>query len=240
VEVAINAANTLYFLPSVLLAGHPFLSDGQRLQIHEILNRLFVRAHFGQGLDLYWSKRLNRAELDRWLADSLMPKIMQMYGYKTAAFVESCAEICAVIAGAADDERLACMSFGRVFGVAYQIMDDVRNFSRSPNWTKECGEDIAEGKLTFVIVRALKQSSLRDSERLRELLCSKTDRRSTDGLADGIRIIRDSGVLESCAEEARDMAQREWSALSNRLADSDAKTMLQMLTFRILEEALEP
>src|SRR5438105_3864711 len=91
-EVAINAANTLYFLPSVLLAGHPFLSDGQRLQIHEILNRLFVRAHFGQGLDLYWSKRLNRAELDRWLADSLMPKIMQMYGYKTAAFVESCAE----------------------------------------------------------------------------------------------------------------------------------------------------
>ena len=67
-----------------------------------------------------------------------------------------------------------------------------------------------------------------------------TDTRSTDGLADGIRIIRDSGVLESCAEEARDMAQREWLALSNRLADSDAKTMLQMLTFRILEEALEP
>jgi len=60
---------------------------------------------------------------------------------------EGLAEVAAVIAEADEHFTQVCVDFARGFGVAYQIIDDVHNFSDSPRWTKTCGEDLAGGKL---------------------------------------------------------------------------------------------
>ncbi|HSM19644.1 MAG TPA: polyprenyl synthetase family protein, partial [Hyphomicrobiales bacterium] len=53
---AINAANTLYFLPLLSISDHPHLTAGQRDAIYRLIIEMFVQAHFGQAQDLYWSK----------------------------------------------------------------------------------------------------------------------------------------------------------------------------------------
>lgn len=235
VDVAISAANTAYFLPFLLLADHPLLTDKQRIEIYKITHQEFVRAHVGQCQDIYWSKNLNRRTLDQWLNDSLEEKLLQGYAYKTAAILEALAAEACVIAGSDGGCRRACIAFARAFGVAFQIVDDVLNFSDSSHWRKTCGEDLAGGKLTYVITRALGSLTGRDQEQLKEILCSAELRKDPSSLRVGIELIARSGVGEQCRQEARAMVETGWEQLSRLLPPSEPKFMLQALCASLLD-----
>ena len=155
VDVAISAANTAYFLPLLAVLDHPVLTAEEKCRASEIYQRVLVRAHLGQSLDLFWSHTLDETRLDAWIADSVGPKILQMYALKTAAPVEGLAEIAAVLAHSAEPVRESVKRFARALGLAFQLVDDVNNFSDSPGWGKERGEDLRTGKLTYVILQAL-------------------------------------------------------------------------------------
>ena len=43
-----------------------------------------------------------------------------------------------------------------LYAVAFQIVDDIHNFSRSPQWTKTAGEDIETGALDICRKQALR------------------------------------------------------------------------------------
>src|SRR5213075_1209419 len=75
-DVAINAGNTAYFLPMVMLRDHPHLSDHQRLELFRILTRLYVRVHLGQGQDIHWSKFLTPDRLQVWMNNGVEEKII--------------------------------------------------------------------------------------------------------------------------------------------------------------------
>ncbi|HEV8130971.1 MAG TPA: polyprenyl synthetase family protein [Acidobacteriota bacterium] len=233
-SVAINAANTLYFLPLLHIMTHPHLSEKQRLRIAEILVTSYVRAHFGQALDIYWSRNMEAEKLTQWSNNNLGPKILQMYDDKTAALVEALAEIAAVIAGAEQSVSQACISFARAFGVSFQIVDDVLNFGESPEWTKTCGEDLMEGKLTYAIVRAIELLQNPDRKRLVDILCDPSLRKTGSGLREGIELVRHSGALDGCREEAERMFRTAWHRFSQKISPSDSKIMLHMLCLKTL------
>src|SRR5207244_13552360 len=121
IDAAINAGNTAYFLPMVLLRDYPGLTDGQRLELFRILTRLYVRTHLGQGQDIYLSKFLSREQLRLWMNDSIDAKIIQLYALKTGEVVEAAAEGACVIAKTDEATRRVCCDFGRSFGLAFQI-----------------------------------------------------------------------------------------------------------------------
>lgn len=228
-DVAINAANAIYFLPITMIASHPSLSDAQKLEAYRIISEQFVRGHFGQALDLYWSRNMDDNHLDEWLSDSLGPKILQMYDLKTAAPIEGLARIAAVLAEVGDDARDSCVAFARTFGVAFQIVDDIHNFSDSPKWRKQCGEDLAEGKLTYVMYRAIGMLPSAESGRLRQILGSDEERCDETALGEGIELIRSSGSLNECRREAQTMFSRSWDTFTREIPASGPKAMLHAL-----------
>ncbi len=227
-DVAINAANTLYFLPSLMVFDHPLLTARQRLYIHEAMTRQYIRAHFGQALDLYWSRNLNEANLRTWMADSLADKILQMYELKTAAPVEGLAESAAILSRGSASLRTACRRFATAVGTAFQITDDVNGLTRN-GAQKTCGEDLAEGKLTYVLLRALEKLEARDGRRLRRIVCSRELRRQAGAQAEGIDLILKSGAPAACLEEAKTMLEEGWKLLSRRLKPSEPKILLETL-----------
>ena len=234
-DVAINSANTLYFLPYLLLQRHPRLSEGQRCEIYHIVNRQFVRAHFGQSADIFWSMNLNLRNLETWSGDSLGAKILESYAQKTSALVMGIAETACVIAGVAGPLRRECIAFARDFGVAFQIVDDVLNFSAPDRLRKKEGEDLARGKMTFVIHRALQQLPRESRQRLANILCRPALRVRPEILQEGKTLIRRSGALEYCREESWRMVRRRWRSLSHALPPSDAKTMLRILCSSLVQ-----
>jgi geranylgeranyl pyrophosphate synthase/predicted secreted hydrolase len=234
-DTAINAANSLYFLPSLLIFDHPLLSPRQRLQIHEVMTRQYVRAHFGQAMDLFWSRNMSAANLRAWMSDSMAAKILQMYELKTAAPLEALAETAAIVAGSPPALRRNCVRFAQALGVAFQITDDVRNFMASPRQKKTLGEDLSEGKLTFVMYQALKKAAPAARRRLQQIASSGTLRRDPAALREGIAIIAGSGALESCRREAEKLVQGMWQPLARQLPSCDAKILLQTLQLHLLD-----
>lgn len=232
-DVSLNAANTLYYLPYLLFAEFPQLSDRQRLELYKIMVKHAIRAHFGQGLDIYWSRNMDIAQWENWATDSMAGKILQMYAYKTSSVIEGQAETVGVISDATPQLIKSSVDFSRVFGVAFQIMDDLHNLSPSRKWTKVCGEDIMEGKMTLVLFRASQKLEKEQRKRLLSIICSK-DRYKIGAMREAIRLIRLSGAVEECRQQARDMFENAWQRLSRRLPNSEAKIMLRMLCQNLL------
>jgi geranylgeranyl diphosphate synthase type I len=239
IDVALNAANMLYFLPAQLLLQHPNLSPDTRLRLHAIRERSLINAHGGQSVDIYWSREMSSKRLDQWLQDGLEDRILQMYAMKTGAGVMGLAEFAAVIANADEETTAGCVDFARSFAVAFQIVDDVHNFSRSPRWSKVCGEDLVNGKLTYVIATALRRLDPERSERLRSILCDRQLRSDSATLEQGIELIHKSGALGACRKKARSLSKQGWTEFSQHVRSSEAKIMLHAMCYKLLDLAYD-
>jgi len=234
-DVAINAANMLYVLPAALYSTHPDLTDDQRLAFYRITHEGYVRGHFGQALDIFWTKNLSQKNLRLWQADHLPEKILQMYEFKTASPAIVIAEACCVLAAPDAATRKACRDLARSFGVAFQIQNDVRDFDEHKNG-RRCGEDLASGKLTYVIVRALEQLSGTDRKRLERIVCSPNLRNDPESLSEGIGLVRKSGALGLCRKEARAMVEEGWRTFSPRAPPSEHKLMLRLFSKTLIDD----
>jgi geranylgeranyl diphosphate synthase type I len=233
-DVAINAANTLYFLPSVLFSTHPDLSDTQRLEFFRITHNSFIRGHFGQAQDIYWTKNLNEENLAMWTDDNMAEKILRMYEFKTASAAVATAEAGCILAVTTPEVRAACIAYARALGIAFQVTDDIQSFLPDPGSGDRPGDDLAAGKLTYVIVRALELLDSADRTRLRQILCSEPLRKDPEVLDEGIALIRKSGTLTKCRTEALAMAERAWGDFSRQVPPSEPKVMLRHFAQNLL------
>ena len=229
IDVAINAGNTAYFLPMVLLRDYPHLSDAQRLELYRVLTRLYVRVHLGQGQDIYWSKFLTREKLRLWMDDSVEAKIIQLYTLKSASVVEAAAEGACVIAQRDEATKRVCCDFGRSFAVAFQIVNDILEFS--PNFISRGDEssDIAAGKLSYVIAKALRLLPAAEAARLEAIFCSPELRSKSCLNSEAIDLVQRSGALAVCRREAQEMIEEQWKRFSAHVPPSEPKTMLRVL-----------
>ncbi len=244
-DITINAANTLYFLPLPLIGAHPLLSAGQKLELYDLTMHYYTCAHMGQALDIYWSRNMTRDTLEQWIGDSLGEKILQMYVLKTGTAVMAGAEEAAIIAGVDRKLREAALTFATAFGVAFQITDDVLDFSGAPQWRKDPGSDLAAGKLTYVIYRALETLQGDRRKRLCQILCTRELRGDPRVLQEGIGLIRETDVLERCREEARTMFKAAWERFADNVPLTEPKMLLYKLCSNLvvsgrLEETISP
>jgi geranylgeranyl diphosphate synthase type I len=234
-DVAVGAANTAYFLSLFPVLNHPRLSEEQKLAMCSIYQRLMLCAHLGQSLDIFWTRNLTEDRLRDWMNDSMGDKIRQMYILKTAGPVEGLAEVAALIAGVKQRTRNSAMAFARAFGLAYQMIDDINNFSASPRWGKQRGEDLAGGKVTYLIFHALRLLPARDSNRLRAILCNPRMRAESDKRKEGIRLVMRSGACEKVRREARTIVETAWQEYSRQVQSSSAKLELRLLWENLLD-----
>lgn len=236
-DVALNAANALYFLPSSALMQHPKLTPEQQLRLLQIKERVCIEAHCGQATDIYWSRSMTPERIEAWLADDLEAKILQMYDMKTGAGARGLVDSLTMLLAIDPATTSACTEFARAFAVSFQIADDVLNFSGSDRWTKVPGEDLASGKLTYVIATALRRLDPASAARLRQILCTPELRCGPPGLDEGIALVRDSGALQVCQEAARKMTEQAWDDFTIHLRPSEPKIMLHAMCLRLIDMA---
>ncbi len=231
---AINAGNVLYFLPLLTIGENKHLSCAQSEEIHRLVTRTLVQAHFGQGQDLYWSK-LDPQRSREVLTDPRTEHfILQVHAFKSAAAVRSTAEVACIIAGVDPETRAVCTRLAESWGVAFQIVDDINNFSTAQHWGKVTGEDVIEGKVTYVTYKAVQMLDGAAKSRLIEILITPELRRSEPGLAEALELIERSNALAVSRRDADRIYQRDWPPFSRQLPNSWSKFMLRAVLDKLL------
>ena len=85
---------------------------------------------------------------------------MDVISRKTARLFEAAARIGAVLGGQPETIENALAGYGMHLGIAFQLIDDVLDYSASPEDTgKNLGDDLAEGKPTLPLIHALHKGS---------------------------------------------------------------------------------
>ena len=75
---------------------------------------------------------------------------------KTACLFEAAARIGALLGAVPAEQELALQTYGKHLGIAFQLIDDALDYSaQSDELGKNVGDDLAEGKPTLPLIRAM-------------------------------------------------------------------------------------
>lgn len=144
---------------------------------------------------------------------------------KTAILFAAAAELGALLAGRPTDEQQALRSYGHALGMSFQIADDMLDYEADEAALgKQLGDDLAEGKPTLPLIRALALADERESTTLRNIV-SKGDRDQLDHV---LQAIRRHGGLDYAHARAQVYADQATDALS-RLPSSSYRDALAFL-----------
>jgi octaprenyl-diphosphate synthase len=123
---------------------------------------------------------------------------------KTASLVSGACEIGALRAGAA--ERGALRRFGEALGMAFQIVDDLLDYTEDASVTgKPFGSDLREHKVTLPLIAALPRMDEAERRAVSRLLHSPEP--NDDQIADVITAVARAGGLEYARDRALRLAQ---------------------------------
>ncbi len=102
-----------------------------------------------------------RQQAIRFRYSTGVDEYMRRIEAKTATLLAACCDIGALLAGLEDDERDALRAYGRLLGLAFQIADDVLDYTGSEDEIgKPIGHDIAEGFATLPLMLARDEPSV--------------------------------------------------------------------------------
>jgi octaprenyl-diphosphate synthase len=130
---------------------------------------------------------------------------------KTALLFQAAAHAAGVLGSDEPDEIIALKQFGLHFGMAYQLVDDYLDYAGDTAVLgKNVGDDLAEGKLTLPMIRALSLCSADDTRVLRDAVAA----RSTERLDEVLAIVERSGALQYTQQLAQQEGARACQCLS--------------------------
>lgn len=143
---------------------------------------------------------------------------------KTAALFAAATEIGPVIASAGPDMQQALRDYGTYLGLAFQIVDDVLDYTgEQAKLGKTVGDDFREGKMTAPVIFALEKATAEDKLFWQRTLVEH-DIRESD-LAHAKKLMQQHGALTHALDVATKYARQAADALAP-LPNSELKTLL--------------
>jgi octaprenyl-diphosphate synthase len=157
-------------------------------------------------------------------------RYLQVIRSKTAKLFEAAAQIGVLIAGAGDKVIDAAGEYGRSLGTAFQLIDDVLDYSGNPaDIGKNVGDDLREGKPTLPLIYLMQHGSPAQRELVRSCIENGDEQHFDEILA----AITNSGALAYTRKEAEKSAQRATAAIA-QLPNSEFKnSLLQLASFAV-------
>jgi len=220
-EIAINSGIFIHFFPQLIIKNSN-LSHFQKAALYDVIANELTKVYLGQGMDILWSKekRFN-VSIDEYL---------QMAAYKTSALLNVALKISAILSEADEKFLRKIETISEKMGIAFQIQDDILNLKPSAEWGKETGEDIAEGKITYMICDFFSKAKDNDKEILRNILSSNTKDESK--IKKAIEILEKYKSFKKASKYAKKLIFEAKDDIDDILEDSDYKRIfLEVLDY---------
>ena len=165
--------------------------------------------------------------------DATEEDALRLATYKTACLFSGCARLGAVLGRLEDEEEQALAEYGRNAGLAFQLVDDLLDFTASAQQLgKPVLSDLKEGKVTLPLIYAMENGHREARELVARVLAEKEfDSVRPETI---VSLVHDSGALERARCLAQDYARRAKACLNGH-RDSEYAQALATLPDFILE-----
>ena len=157
-------------------------------------------------------------------------RYLRVIHYKTAKLFETASRLGAILGSATREVEDAMAEYGMRLGTAFQLIDDVLDYSGDHHETgKNVGDDLAEGKPTLPLIYAIKHGDAAQAGVVRHAI----EQGGLDDLQGVLQAIRDTGALDYTRQQAEREVQAACAAISG-LPDSKYKdSLLQLAEFSV-------
>jgi len=149
-------------------------------------------------------------------ADTDETRYLEVIYSKTAKLFEAACQLGAILAGLSEEQEKQAAQYGIHLGTAFQLVDDILDYSAdSAEMGKNVGDDLAEGKPTLPLIRALS-------------VCEKTGNTEDAAL---IRQAIEEGGLEHIDKIMQIIQQTKSLAYTNEVAKKETQLAIDCLDF---------
>lgn len=226
-----KTANMLWDRKSCILVGDFLFSRALEMMVEdgsqdilEILSNASTTITEGEVLQLTASHDLN-------LSKETYLKIIEA---KTACLFAAAAEIGAIAGDANLSQRKALREYGLNLGMAFQLMDDVLDYSADQEKLgKTVGDDFREGKVTLPIIIAYQLGG----DKTFWLQAFNKEQSNGKELRTAISLLQNTGALQKTKQVAQGYVQKALNCL-DVFPNSDLKTcLMDLASFSVCRES---
>ncbi|WP_108125944.1 polyprenyl synthetase family protein [Saccharospirillum mangrovi] len=144
---------------------------------------------------------------------------------KTAILFQAASETAALLSGLSADECDRLATYGLKLGLAFQLIDDVLDYDGdAAKLGKNIGDDLAEGKPTLPLIRAMQTAPEADAQLIRRAI----RKGGLDDMGAILDIVHSCGAIDYVKTQARQQVEQALAQLDG-FADSPYKTALASL-----------
>jgi octaprenyl-diphosphate synthase len=163
-------------------------------------------------------------------ADVDEQRYLQVIRYKTAKLFEAAAQLGAILGGATPEIERALADYGMHLGTAFQLVDDVLDYSGEEADTgKALGDDLAEGKPTLPLIYVMQNGTPAQAACVRRAI----EEGGRDDFHKVLNAIHESGALGHARKQAEQEAARAKEAILCLKDSNYREALIQLSAFAV-------
>ncbi len=155
---------------------------------------------------------------------------LERINYKTACLISACCKGGAIVGGGTDAQIALMTQYGVNLGIAFQIVDDILDYTGSPTTIgKPTGNDLRQGLVTLPLLYALRNEQNGRVERVERIMNQK---KPSDAEIDTVvRWVNATNAISESLELARHYAARATALLSEFPASPERAVLMEVVDF---------
>jgi octaprenyl-diphosphate synthase len=161
-------------------------------------------------------------------ADATVDEYLRVIRFKTAKLFEAAARLGGILGGAGAALEQGLASYGMHLGTAFQLIDDVLDYSGAEAETgKHIGDDLAEGKPTLPLIHVIQTGSAEQAACVRRAV----EQGGRDDFAGVLAAIRATGALDETRRRAETESASASAAIAALAASPFKECLIQLAAF---------
>lgn len=150
---------------------------------------------------------------------------------KTAALFCSCVEVGGYAAHAPEERLSRIVKYAELFGLCFQIKDDIFDYYNDPVIGKPTGNDLREGKRTLPLIHVLANDNAPNVAEMRAL--SEKSQLNADEIDTLIRYTKDNGGIEYAEQKMYELRDEAFAILNEFGTTSETEALKALFSFVI-------
>lgn len=163
-------------------------------------------------------------------ADIEVEEYLQVIRFKTAKLFEAAARLGSMLGGASAEVETALASYGMHLGTAFQLIDDVLDYSGEEAATgKHLGDDLAEGKPTLPLIHVMRHGNADQAACVRHAI----ENGGRDDFSAVLGAIHSTDALAVTRRQAEAEIDTAIAALAGLGASTYQESLLELARFAV-------